>query len=234
MPLAYVEPKHTPINIAIDGPAGAGKSTVARLVAQELGYVYIDTGAMYRSVAWKVLKAGIPVQDSEAIIELARQTDIKLLPGGDKQKVLIDGEDRTEEIRSLQVSRIVSHISQIEGVREHLVRLQQWLAARKGVVMDGRDIGTRVLPDAELKIFLTASVRTRAMRRYAEIGRQQDITLEQLEREIAERDRMDEQRDTSPLVCAEDAVRIDSSDLSAEEVVGRIIELCRAYIGGDR
>lgn len=221
------------INIAIDGPAGAGKSTVARLVAQQLGYVYVDTGAMYRAVTWKVLQAGIDLEQTEAIIEITRATAITLLPGADRQIVIIDGEDRTEEIRSIEVNRGVSRIAQIEQVRSILVSVQKRMALDKGIVMDGRDIGTHVLPDAEVKIYLTASVRKRAERRFIEWDDRSSLTLEQLEREIEARDRMDEQRAISPLVCAHDAIRIDSTDMTIDDVVGSIVRISRTILHGE-
>lgn len=221
------------INIAIDGPAGAGKSTVARLVAQQLGYVYVDTGAMYRAVTWKVLQAGIDLEQTEAIIEITRATAISLLPGADRQIVIIDGEDRTEEIRSIEVNRGVSRIAKIEQVRSILVSVQKRMALDKGIVMDGRDIGTHVLPDAEVKIYLTASVRKRAERRFIEWDDRSSLTLEQLEREIEARDRMDEQRAISPLVCAHDAIRIDSTDMTIDDVVGSIVRISRTILHGE-
>lgn len=221
------------INIAIDGPAGAGKSTVARLVAQQLGYVYVDTGAMYRAVTWKVLQAGIDLEQTEAIIEITRATAISLLPGADRQIVMIDGEDRTEEIRSIEVNRGVSRIAKIEQVRSILVSVQKRMALDKGIVMDGRDIGTHVLPDAEVKIYLTASVRKRAERRFIEWDDRSSLTLEQLEREIEARDRMDEQRAISPLVCAHDAIRIDSTDMTIDDVVGSIVRISRTILHGE-
>jgi cytidylate kinase len=212
------------INIAIDGPAGAGKSTVARIVARNLHYVYIDTGAMYRTVALRALEADIPPEDEQRAASLAESLDIRLLPGEDGQKVLADGEDVTSRIRSLDVNRTVSAYAKIEGVRKRMASLQRRMALEKGVVMDGRDIGTHVLPDAELKIFLTASPRERALRRYRELGDDPGISLEQLEREIAERDRTDREREIAPLVQASDARLLDSTGRSAEEVARVITE----------
>lgn len=221
------------INIAIDGPAGAGKSTVARLVAQQLGYIYVDTGAMYRAVTWKVLQSGIDLQQKASIGELARETDITFLHGAQRQTVLVDGADRTEVIRSIEVNRNVSHIAQIEQVRSYLTTVQQRMAQNKGIVMDGRDIGTHVLPDAEVKIYLTASVRKRAERRFNELEDRSNLTLDQLEREIEARDRMDEQRAISPLICADDAIRIDSTDMTVDEVVEYIVEISRTILHGE-
>lgn len=221
--------QHPPrkINIAIDGPAGAGKSTVARMVANELGYVYVDTGAMYRAVTLKAIRAGIHPDDRTRIAQLTEQLNIELIPSNDCQKVLIDGEDVTGQIRTNEVSQRVSAFSTIPEVREILSGKQRNIAAAKGVVMDGRDIGTKVIPDAEVKIFLTASVEERARRRYEELlakGEQAD--LEQLKNDISERDRMDEQREHSPLVRADDAVLMDSTEMSISEVVRRILSLC--------
>lgn len=211
-------------NIAIDGPAGAGKSTVARIVARELGFIYIDTGAMYRTVTLKAMEAGIPPEDAGRATELAHRLDIKLIPGKEGQTVLADGEDVTARIRSLDVNRSVSHYAKIEGVRSRMAALQRRMAAEKGVVMDGRDIGTHVLPDAELKLFLTASPRERAIRRFKELGDNPGVTLEQLERDIAERDRLDQEREIAPLVRAADARLVDSTGRTAEQVANEIVE----------
>ncbi|TDF99324.1 (d)CMP kinase [Paenibacillus piri] len=222
-------------NIAIDGPAGAGKSTIARLVANTLGFVYVDTGAMYRAVTWKVLSSGISPDHTADVIAVTDRMDIRLAPGENGQQVFVDGHDATAEIRSAEVTGNVSQIAAIADVRRILTVKQKRLAAVKGVVMDGRDIGSHVLPDAELKIFLTASVRVRAERRYNEIQDQRaSVTLEQLESEIAARDRMDEQRKTAPLVQAPDAVLLDTTSMTIHEVVERILELCRTEVGGGK
>lgn len=213
-----------PINIAIDGPAGAGKSTVARLVADRMRYIYVDTGAMYRAVTFIALRQGLSPDDSKRIGELAERLDIVLLPDDEGQRVLADGEDITSQIRSLEVNRNVSRVSAIEAVRLRMADLQRQMAKSKGVVMDGRDIGTHVLPDAELKVFLTASPRERAIRRYREMGEAPLVTLDQLEHEISERDRMDREREFAPLVQALDARYIDSTGRSIEEVVDEIVE----------
>ncbi|WP_307468565.1 (d)CMP kinase [Paenibacillus harenae] len=218
------------MNIAIDGPAGAGKSTVARKVAGQLGYVYIDTGAMYRAVTYTAQRAGVPPEQTARLAELTRSLQIDLRPGDHGQSVYVNGEDVTASIRSREVTLQVSYYAAIESVREVLGTLQRQLAARKGVVMDGRDIGSHVLPDAELKVFLTASVEERAARRYREISDSQSITLRQLESEIAERDRLDEQRAISPLVCASDAVVLDSTGMTIDEVVAAIVKLSRTKL----
>lgn len=216
------------INIAIDGPAGAGKSTVARLVARDMQYIYVDTGAMYRAVALKAMEAGLSPKDAEQVTELAQRLEIRLIPGPEGQKVLADGEDVSARIRSQEVSRSVSEFAKIEGVRSRMASLQRGMAAEKGVVMDGRDIGTHVLPDAELKVFLTASPRERALRRFRELGDHPGITLEQLEQEIMRRDRNDEQREIAPLIQASDARLVDSTGRSAEDVAKEITEWGKA------
>lgn len=216
-------------NIAIDGPAAAGKSTVARLVAKQLGFIYVDTGAMYRAVTWKALQSGISPERKEQLARMASELRIELLPGEQSQQVLLNGEDVTDLIRSVIVNQNVSAVSAIPEIRRLLVAKQQEMAQAKGVVMDGRDIGTHVLPDAELKIFLTASVEERAQRRFLEMkAKGEDVTLGQLEKEISERDKMDEQREASPLVQAEDAVLVDTSGMSIPQVAERILELAKS------
>jgi len=221
-----MNPQSTPrINIAIDGPAGAGKSTVARLVAGALKYVYVDTGAMYRAVTRLALDAGLRPDDERSIGELARRMDIRLLPGEEGQRVLVNGEDVSSRLRSREVNRNVARVAQIEAVRRRMAELQRRMAEAKGVVMDGRDIGTHVLPDAELKVFLTASPRERARRRYLESGGERSgVSLDQLEREIEERDRMDREREFAPLVQAPDARLLDSTGKTVEQVVAQIVE----------
>ncbi|MFF2482139.1 (d)CMP kinase [Paenibacillus sp. NPDC058071] len=218
------------INIAIDGPAGAGKSTVARKVAEQLGYVYIDTGAMYRAVTLSAIRASIAPEDGERLAAHATTLEIGLKPGEQGQKVYLNGENVTSEIRSREVTLLVSPVAANETVREVLGTLQRGFAESKGVVMDGRDIGSHVLPNAELKIFLTASVEERARRRYNEIADSQSITLEQLAVEIAERDRLDEGRDIAPLVCAKDALVMDSTAMTIDEVVEAIVKLSRTKL----
>ena len=213
------------INIAIDGPAGAGKSTVARQVAKRLGYVYIDTGAMYRAVTLAALRSGTAIDENDKMSQLVAELDIRLEPGDPVQRVCLNGEDVTEAIRGREVTQSVSAVAAIEAVRLRLVDKQRELARARGVVMDGRDIGSHVLPNAELKVFLTASVEERALRRFKESGEAQGIALADLEREIAERDRKDAGRAISPLIQAADAVLIDSTELTIEEVSSRITEL---------
>ncbi|PZE21968.1 (d)CMP kinase [Paenibacillus xerothermodurans] len=222
-------------NIAIDGPAGAGKSTIARLVANALGFVYVDTGAMYRAVTWRILRAGLTPEQQAEVIALTERMDIRLAPGENGQQVFVDGNDVTTDIRSAEVTNNVSPLARIAEVRRILTVKQQQMAAAKGVVMDGRDIGSHVLPDAELKVFLTASARVRAERRFQEIKDERtDVTLRQLEQEIVARDRMDEQRETAPLIQASDAILLDTTAMTILEVVDRILDLCRTKVGGGK
>lgn len=220
------------INIAIDGPAGAGKSTVARKVAAQLGYIYIDTGAMYRAVTLSGLRADIDLQNSSQLAEHAADIQIKLEPGPEGQLVFLDGEEVTNEIRSRDINLNVSVVAANEFVRKQLASNQKVLAAHKGVVMDGRDIGSNVLPEAELKIFLTASVQERALRRHRE--NDMGIDLEQLEAEIAARDKMDQEREFSPLIMASDAVLMDSTSMSIDDVVHSIVALGRTKLAGEK
>lgn len=214
-------------NIAIDGPAGAGKSTVAKLVAKELGFIYIDTGAMYRAIALKALRDGIDPEDGEGLARLAAVTPVNLKPGPEgRLKVLLDGEDVTGEIRSPAVSRAVSLVARVPAVRKHLVELQRAMAENGGVVMEGRDIGTVVLPDARVKVFLTASPEERARRRGEELAAKgYCVNRRRMEEELLERDRIDTSRETAPLVPAPDAEIIDCSSLPAEKVVEMIVAM---------
>jgi cytidylate kinase len=217
------------LTIAIDGPAGAGKSTVAQKVAKRLGYVYIDTGAMYRSITWKVLHAGFDFSNHEAIAEVARNTTISLIPPADltgKQHVLVDGHDVTAEIRLPEVSQRVSGVASLADVRAVLTAQQQAMGASGGVVMDGRDIGTVVFPDAEVKIYLTASTSERARRRWAELMAQGiHVPFDELERDILARDVADSQRAVAPLRVAADAVMVDSDDRTPDAVVELILAI---------
>lgn len=218
--------------MAIDGPAGAGKSTVAKLVAKHLDLPYIDTGAMYRAVTLKAIQQEIDLDDEDKLTELASKLDISFKTVHDQQTVWIDGKDATELIRSPEVTERVSKVAAIRGVREEMVKLQQWIASRQGVVMDGRDIGTHVIPDAEVKIFLTASLQERAKRRKLEMeSKGIHLSQEELEASIAKRDELDSSRDIAPLRQAEDAFWIDSTGMSAEEVAARILSICRDYLG---
>jgi cytidylate kinase len=216
------------MNIAIDGPAGAGKSTVAKAVASRLRYVYIDTGAMYRALAWAVLQAGISVEDEEAVAALLQHNRIRLERSGDEQRVFWNDTDVTGEIRTPEVSRYASIVASYGAVRRQMLILQRRMAEQGNVVMDGRDIGTHVLPDAEVKIFLTASIRERAERRLAELmARGHATTVEELEADIAERDRRDSERDVAPLRQAEDAVLVDTTGRTVEDVVDHILQICK-------
>ncbi|MCL5289915.1 MAG: (d)CMP kinase [Bacillota bacterium] len=211
------------ICVAIDGPAGAGKSTVAKQVAQQMGLLYIDTGAMYRAVTLKALRQNLNLEDADGLTKLARETTVKLVPGL-QQSVLLDGEDVTEEIRSPEVTGHVSTVAKVAGVREVLVDRQREMAGETGVVMDGRDIGTVVLPQANAKFFLTASAEERARRRAKELAHKgYTIDIDKLIKEIQDRDYMDSHRAVSPLAPAGDAVIIDSSGMDIEEVVAAII-----------
>ncbi|MBO0600446.1 (d)CMP kinase [Sporosarcina sp. E16_3] len=214
------------IKIAIDGPAAAGKSTIAKITAEKLGYTYIDTGAMYRALTHKALVRNINTSDGKELEKLLEETEIVLMPSINGQAVIVDGKDVTEDIRSQLVTANVSSVATHMGVRQLMVDKQRQLAVGRGVVMDGRDIGTDVLPDAELKIFMTASVEERAMRRHIENEKRGfTTTLEQLKAEIAERDRADSEREVSPLRQAEDAVLIDTTSMSITDVAEKISEL---------
>ncbi len=213
-------------NIAIDGPAGAGKSTIARAAASKLNFVYVDTGAMYRAMALHFLRKGISPQDEAAISLAVKTADVTLAYENGVQQVILNGENVSGLIRSEEVGAMASATSVHLSVREKLVELQKGLAARENVIMDGRDIGTCVLPDADLKIYLTASSRVRAERRYLELkGKGQDCSLEEIETDIIKRDHQDMNREHSPLKQAEDAVLLDSSEMSAREVIERILML---------
>lgn len=212
------------LNIAIDGPAGAGKSTVARQVARVLGYIYIDTGAMYRAVALHMLRNHIKPEQVESVLEQIPHIQVTLEPGVERQRIRLNGEDVTDSIRTSEVSMYASRFAQIPEVREHLVCMQRQLARHKGVVMDGRDIGTHVLPDAEMKWFLTATVEERARRRYAEFNGSESITLEELMHDIAERDKQDETRAVSPLRQADDAKLLDTTSLTVEQIVDHLVK----------
>jgi CMP/dCMP kinase len=213
--------------IAIDGPAGAGKSTIAKMVAERLNYVYIDTGAMYRAVTLKFLENKLPFAD-ELVTEIAQKINITFKAEQGCNHVYADGKEVTEEIRSTVVTNNVSKISAIPGVREAMVSAQREIGSAGGVVMDGRDIGTVVFPQADVKIFLTASVEERAKRRYLELkNKGQNVNLEILAQEIAQRDKFDSERKLSPLRCADNAHYLDTSDLDIPKVVDNILHLCK-------
>ncbi|SDM77846.1 cytidylate kinase [Fictibacillus solisalsi] len=214
------------LKIAIDGPAGAGKSTVAKLVADQLSYIYIDTGAMYRALTYKALKSGSNLHDGSVLKFLLKETEIELEITEAGQAVILDGKNVSEEIRSTEVTNNVSFVATPQEVREEMVRRQQKLAAQGGVVMDGRDIGTHVMPDAELKVFLVASVEERAKRRYEENrNKGYETSLEQLKEEISLRDKRDSEREFAPLKKADDAIELDTTSMSIQDVVNEILHL---------
>ena len=211
--------------VAIDGPAGAGKSTIAKLAAEKLGYAYIDTGAMYRSVAWKFLQTG-EAFDEAFISKLSQEMVIEFKPEANVNRVFVDGTEVTAAIRSAEVTANVSRVAAIGAVREAMVDQQRRMGEVGGVLMDGRDIGTVVFPNAEVKIFLTATVEERAMRRYKElVAKGEQVVLEQLQKDIAERDKQDMEREISPLRQAEDAIYLDTSDMTIDEVTAYILNL---------
>lgn len=214
-------------NIAIDGPAGAGKSTIAKLIAKELGYVYVDTGAMYRALAIHFLKQGLTPEDTEKIKEACKGAKVTLQYENGVQQVYLNGENVTGMLREEAVGNMASVSSAIGEVRAQLLELQRELARTKDVVMDGRDIGTNILPNADVKVYLTASVEERARRRYTELQEKGiACNLDEIAHDIEERDTRDMNREIAPLKQAEDATFVDSSNMSIKEVVQAIINLC--------
>jgi len=217
--------------IALDGPAGAGKSTIAKEIAKRLQFVYIDTGAMYRTLALACLKRGIPVPDESRICDAAEQADLDIQYIDGVQHMILNGEDVTDQIRTEEVGKAASDTSKYQRVRTRLVALQQQLATRYDVVMDGRDIGTVVLPHADLKIFLTASVDVRAQRRYQEYQEKGVCCdLDQIREDIRQRDYNDTHRENSPLRKAEDAVELDTSYMNIQEVTDEVLRLYRERV----
>lgn len=215
-------------NVAIDGPAGAGKSTIAKLVAKEKGYIYVDTGAMYRGLAIHFLDKGIQPQETEKVIEACKDAEVTIAYEDAVQHVYLNGKDISSRLRNEEVGNMASVTSAIPEVRKKLLELQQNLAKTQNVIMDGRDIGTCVLPHADVKVYLTASVETRAKRRYQELQEKgEDCNLGEIAHDIEERDRRDMTREIAPLKQAEDAVLVDSSDMTIAEVVKTIVDLCR-------
>ncbi len=211
------------INVAIDGPAGAGKSTIARQLAKKFGYVYVDTGAMYRAMAYYFLNHGIKAEDENKIAEACQDVDVTITYEGGEQQVILNGENITGSIRTEEVGNMASATSVYPVVRTKLVELQRKLAESTNVIMDGRDIGTCVLPNAQVKIYLTASSGTRAKRRYDELtAKGVSCDLAEIEKDIIDRDYRDMHRETSPLKQAEDAILVDSSEMNIEEVVEAI------------
>ncbi|EJE98462.1 (d)CMP kinase [Liquorilactobacillus mali] len=214
------------LQVAIDGPASAGKSTVAKLVAHKLNYIYCDTGAMYRAVTWAAIHDRVQLDDEESLGTILDNIDIKFVPSADGQRVFVNEKEVTEEIRMPEISNNVSTVAAQVSVRKYLTDLQQKIARDGGIVMDGRDIGTTVLPNAEVKIFMVASVKERALRRYKEnIEKGIQTPLGVLEREIEERDRKDSTRIISPLVKADDAAQLDTTSLTIEQVVDKIMKI---------
>lgn len=212
--------------IAIDGPASAGKSTIAKILAKQLAYIYVDTGAMYRAITLAAKQAGIPYDDEAGITDLLAQTDIRFAPGEPVQRVYLNDQEVTEAIRATDITNNVSQVSAYASVRENLVQRQRQIAHADNVIMDGRDIGTTVLPDAQVKIFLEASVDERAQRRYKEnVAKGMDVDLETLKQEIRDRDYKDSHREISPLTQAQDAILVDTTGLDIQAVVNKITEI---------
>ena len=216
-------------SIAIDGPAGAGKSTIARALSKKLGFVYIDTGAMYRAVALFFLEKGIKESDDERIDKLLSDLDISIKYVDGEQRVFLNNTDVSSKLRLVEIGKLASKFSAVKSVREKLVALQRKLAERENVVMDGRDIGTVVLPNAGLKIYLSASSKVRAKRRYLELLEKghTDLDINEIEDEIIKRDEADMNREISPLKQADDAYYLDSSDMTLEEVVSKILSMVK-------
>ena len=210
--------------IAIDGPSGAGKSTIAKLAASELSYIYVDTGAMYRAIGLYVYRKHVPEEDTNAIGETAKETEVSIRYIDGERHVYLNGEDVSEEIRKEYIGHMASVVGAVPAVREHLLSLQRQIAQENDIIMDGRDIGTNVLPDASLKIYLTASADVRAKRRYDELKEKgADCDIEQIKTDIIARDKQDMEREIAPLCQAEDAILVDSSDMSIPQVIDTII-----------
>lgn len=219
-----------PFNIAIDGPAGAGKSTIAKLVAKKLGFIYVDTGAMYRALALYFIRRGIRAEDEAGIADACKDAAITIRYQDRTQRVILNGEDVSGSIRTEAVGNMSSATSVYPAVRAHLLELQRGLAASSKVIMDGRDIGTCILPDADVKIFLTASTHVRAVRRYEELlEKGMTCNLEEIEQDIIERDRRDMNREIAPLKQADDAVFLDSSDMTVAQVADAIIGVAKRH-----
>ena len=220
------------INIAIDGPGGAGKSTVARAVAKQLGFIYVDTGAIYRAIGLKFVRTGMPFTN-ENIISVLPGTELSLTHIDGEQHIIIDGEDVSSLIRTQEISSAASKVSAIPEVRAFLLDLQRDIARKNNVIMDGRDVGTVILPNAEVKIFLTANVEVRARRRHKELmakGLETPDTFERVLKEVSERDKADSERATAPLKPAEDAVLVDTSDMDFEQSVQTVINIIRRKV----
>jgi cytidylate kinase len=218
--------------IAIDGPAGSGKSTVAKLLAKELGFTYIDTGAMYRALALKIKNSGIDPEDTKSVVEVARSTDIKLQPDEDKVRVFLDGKEVTDLIRTEEIGKIASKIARIPEVRKILVEMQRKLGKEaQNAVIEGRDTGTVIFPDADIKIFMTASPEIRAKRRFQELKEKfPEISYEEVLKEIKERDLLDETRKDSPLRPAKDAIILDTSDKTLSQVFQEVLNIVKSRL----
>ena len=215
-------------NVAIDGPAGAGKSTIAKLVAKEKGYIYVDTGAMYRGLAIHFIKKGLKAEDIKGIVEACKDAEVSIVYENDVQQIYLNGENVTAMLRTEEVGNMASKTSAIPAVREKLLELQRTQAREKDVIMDGRDIGTNILPNADVKIYLTASVETRATRRYKELlEKGENCVYEEIAQDIKERDERDMNREIAPLKQAEDAILVDSSEMTIDEVVKTICSYCK-------
>ncbi len=213
------------ISIAVDGPAGAGKSSISKVVAQKLGYLYIDTGAMYRAVTLAVLRAGVDPADTAAVSQILTNLTLRMEPTEEAFRVYLGQDDVTADIRTQAVNANVSVVAAQKAVRQYLVAQQREMALAGGVILDGRDIGSVVLPNADLKIYLTASVETRAKRRWLEMQDKESVSLAEVMKSVADRDEMDKNREESPLVCVPDAVVIKSDDLTFDETVDVMLKL---------
>ncbi len=212
--------------IAIDGPAGAGKSTVAKIIASKLGFLYVDTGAMYRALTLKAIKEHLPFANEQKLIEMARETEIELCQKDDKYGVILDKKIVTDEIRTEEVSKATHFIASILPIREILWKMQRGYRKKHNIVMEGRDIGSKVFPDAQLKVFLDAGVKERAKRRYLQLKEMGvEGNIKEIEKEIELRDRKDRQRSISPLIKLPDAIYIDTTDLTIPQVVDKILSL---------
>ena len=220
------------MNIAIDGPAGAGKSTIARKVAEKLSFLYVDTGAMYRAIAVYFLRNGLDPEKEEDVKQVCEKADISIAYKEKEQRIYLNQEDITGLLRTEETGKMASLSSAHPLVREKLLETQRELARKNSVVMDGRDIGTKVLPEAEVKIYLTASVHTRALRRYQELKEKGiDCQLSEIEKDIEDRDYRDMNRPVAPLRQAEDAVLVDSSEMTIPQVLDKILEICKEKVG---
>ena len=222
------------INIAVDGPAGAGKSSVAKAVAAKYGYIYVDTGAMYRALAYKAIENGISIKDILSIEKMLSDTELNISYNELGQRIILDGEDVSDYIRTAAISMGASDISAIASVREWLLDMQKNIARKNNCIMDGRDIGTTILPDADVKIFLTASVEERATRRYKElVAKGENVTFEAVIEDVKVRDYNDSHRAVSPLKKADDAVEVDTTGMNIEETVNYISDIIDKCVKGE-